>query len=136
MAGAVGEVALVVENYTQLMKTLKYAPKDVRLGVRKEYRTIARPVKATAEGLALSEVRNIGPAWSKFRIGITQSSVYVAPKEKGLRQRGHPRARDTFDELLAERVTLPTATKHRGQVERDFEQMLDRLVTKWDHDGP
>ena len=128
MAGTVA-----VEGLRELTRTFNQAPKDVKKAYRAELRSVARPVQATAEGLALSEVRNIGPAWSQFRIGVTQKLVYVAPKQKSRRGR---RSRPNLARLLADRVTGPALEKNRHRIEHDFDRMLDRLVTKWDHDGP
>ena len=78
---------LSFSNLAALSKTFKKAPKDVRLAYRRELRTIAQPVQAAAESLAAARIRNLatGEPWARFRIGITQRLVYVAPRQKGVR---------------------------------------------------
>jgi repressor of nif and glnA expression len=52
-------VALTVEGYTDVLRALKTADKNMRLGVRKEIRQAAEPVRATAEVLAVTQIRGI-----------------------------------------------------------------------------
>ena len=127
---------IAVEGFRELNRTLKYAPKDVRLAIRAEYRTVAEPVRSTAATLAATSIRKIGPKWARMRTGVTQSEVYVAPRQRGVKTRGYdPRRRPNLGTLLADRATNPALAQHEHQIEADFERMLDRLVTKWDHDG-
>lgn len=133
MADASGGYA--VEGLRELNRTLKYAPKEVRLGIRKEYRTVAEPVRSTSATLAASSIRRIGPKWARMRTGVTQTEVYVAPRQRGVKGRDNPRARPNLGTLLATRATQPALRQHEHQIEDDFDDMLDRLVTKWNH-GP
>lgn len=140
MAGAVA-----VRGLRELNQTFKHAPKDTRREIRDEYRTVAEPVRSTAATLAMSSIRRIprSPAWAEFRTGVTQTLVYVAPKKRGIKGRGYdPRRRGEgyanppFSKLLAERALEPALEQNRHRIEADFDRMLDRLVNKWDHDGP
>ena len=133
MAGAVGLIA--VEGLADLTKTFKHAPKDVRLAYRKELRTLGEPIRTTAERLAVSEIRKIGPKWLKFRTGVTQTLVYVAPRQRGVKARGDLRARPNLGRRLADEVTNPALEQNKHRIESDIDDMLDRLVTKWDHEG-
>jgi hypothetical protein len=135
VAGASAEIA--VEGLAQLTKTVRQAPKDVRLAYRKELRSLGEPIRLTAERLAESRIRNIGPRWGKFRTGVTQTSVYVAPRQKGPKtsERGGPSSRPRFGTLLAERATQPALKANRYRIEKDIERMLDRLCTKWNSEG-
>ena len=133
MAGASGEI--IVDGLRELNETFKDAPKDVRLAYRKELRTVGLPVQQTAERLAVERIRKIGPHWSKMRVGITQTLVYVAPRQRGVKNRGDRGARPTLGTRLAEEVTNPALEQNKQRIEQDFDEMLDRLVTKWDHEG-
>ena len=134
--------ALVVHNLAALSKTFKNAPKDVRLAYRRELRTIANPVRAAAEALAVTKIRNLGAGspWAKMRIGVTQRLVYVAPKQKGVRGRS-PRGRGkgtgppSFADLLATRAMEPALEQNEARIRREFEQLLDRLTRDWNR-GP
>ena len=128
--------ALVVHNLAALSKTFKNAPKDVRLAYRRELRTIAKPVQAAAESLAATKIHNLatGSPWAKFRIGITQRLVYVAPKQKGARGRSG-KQRSNFAYLLSTRAMEPALEQNEARIRREFEQLLDRLTREWNR-GP
>jgi hypothetical protein len=125
-------MAVYVRGLADLMKTFKYAPRDVRLAYRAELRTIATPVKETAESLAATRISGLaaGEPWTKMRIGVTQKLVYVAPKKKGVRGRT-PAKRPNFANLLATRALDPALEQNEQRVVRDLEQMMDKLAGKW-----
>lgn len=127
---------LVVRNLVALQKTFKQAPKEVRLRFRGELRGIADPVRKTAESLAAARIRNLGEGqpWARFRLGITQKLVYVAPRQKGVRGRSR-RQRKKFAGLLMGRAMEPALAQHAARVEHEFEQLLDRMVDGWNR-GP
>lgn len=130
-------MALAVRGLKELTRTFSRAPSDVKRAYRAELRTVGEPVRFTAEQLAVSTIRRMTPAWSKMRTGVTTRLVYVAPRERGLKGRGDaPGRRPKFGTLLMDRAMQPALDRNRPRVETDFDQMLDRLVTKWDHDGP
>ncbi len=127
---------IAVEGLAQLTKTFQHAPKDVRLAYRKELRSVAEPTRSTAERLATSRIRKMTPKWSRFRTGVTQKLVYVAPRQRGVKTK----ARDSFRRprfgiLLAERASQPALKQNEAQIEKQFSDMLDRLVRKWDSEG-
>lgn len=131
--------ALAVRGLRELNRTFKHAPKDVQRGIRDEYRTVAEPVRSTAATLAVSEIRRMPRSlpWSEMRTGVTQKLVYVAPKKRGVKTRGaDPRRRPNLGNLLAERALEPALERNQHRIEEDFDRMLDRLVDKWDRDGP
>ena len=134
MAGALGEIR--VEGLAELTRTFRFAPKDVRLAYRKELRTVGRADPARRrERLAVERIRKIGPKWSKFRVGITQTLVYVAPRQRGLKRRDPRPGRDKANVLLGRRlaneVTNPALEQNQHRIEQDFDDMLDRLSAMW-----
>jgi hypothetical protein len=130
MATASGGFA--VEGMRELNRLFKNAPKDVRREIRQEYRTVAEPVRSTAETLAGSSIRRIGPRWSRMRTGVTQTEVYVAPRQRGVKGRGsHPRRRPNLGTLLAKRATQPALRQHEHRIEADVDRMLGRLCRDW-----
>jgi hypothetical protein len=130
-------VALAVRGLTELTRTFKHAAGDVNRAYRSELRDVAEPVRLTAESLATSSIRRIGPVWSQMRTGVTTRLVYVAPKQRGTGSRGNAgRKRPNLGTLLSERALQPALDRNRSRVEADFDRMLDRLVSKWGHDGP
>lgn len=130
-------MALVVRGMRELTRTFQNAPKDVNRAYRDELKTVAEPVRMESEQLATSSIRRMTPAWSKMKTGVTTRLVYVAPRKRGIGGRGDdPRRRPNLGTLLMDRALQPALERNRARVEQDFDQMLDRLVTKWDQDGP
>lgn len=129
-------MAVAVRGLRELNRTFRQAPRDVNRAYRNELRSVGEPVRLTAETLASSTIRRITPAWARMRTGVTTRLVYVAPRQRGVRGRDQRRRRPNLGTLLMDRAMQPALEQHRGRIETDFDQMLDRLVTKWDHDGP
>ena len=128
-------MAVAVRGLRELNRTFKHAPKDVRREIRDEYRTVAEPVRSTAEILAVSSIRRVGLNWSRMRTGITTTLVYVAPRQRGVKGRGRGR-RPKFGTLLMDRAMQPALERNEHRIEADFDRMLGRLVHDWDNDGP
>lgn len=127
---------IAVDGLQELTRTFAHAPKDVRLAYRKELRTVGEPVRSTAERLATQRIRKVGLKWSKFRTGVTQRLVYVAPRQRGVKGRaGQSRRRPKFGTLLAERASQPALKANEGRINKDFDDMLDRLTNKWNNEG-
>ena len=119
---AEAQVGLVVDGVSELLKTLKHAPKDVRLGIRSELRSLGEPVRSTAERLAATEIPKSRPRWSKFRTGVTQAGVYVAPRERGVKTKGRDRLRrPSFGTLLARRASQPALRANEWRIRKDVE---------------
>ena len=128
---------IAVRGLRELTRTFNNAPADVKRAYKDELRTVAEPVRMDAEQLAVSTIRKVGPDWSKMKTGVTTRLVYVAPKQRGAGGRGpSPRRRPKFGTLLMDRAMQPALDRRRPGIEQDFDQMLDRLVVKWDRDGP
>lgn len=129
-------MALAVKNLQALNKTFSKAPRETRLALRREYRTIAQPVQRTAESLAATRISHLaaGSPWARFRLGITQKLVYLAPRQKGVRGRGK-RRRSKFGGLLMSRAMEPALRLNEERVTRDFEDLFDRLTRDWNR-GP
>jgi hypothetical protein len=127
--------AIRVRGLADLNRALARADRDVRLGVRRELREVAEPVRADAERLAVSGIRNVheGDPWSRMRVGVTRSLVYVAPRQRGA-ARG-PRRRRNMADLLAVRAMEPALDINRPLVERNLEEMLDDVADKFNQGG-
>lgn len=127
MAGPV-----VVEGYRDVMRALTHAERDVRLGVRKELRQIAEPVKADEQATTLTAFRNMprSPQWARMRIGVTRNEVYVVPSRKGARGRGR-HSRPRWADQFTTRVKQPVTDRHQATFERQIEQALDRIADRF-----
>lgn len=127
---------VAVRGLAELTRTFNQAPADAKRAYRSELRDLGEPVRMSAEGLAASTIRRIGPKWSKMRTGVTTRLVYVAPRQRGVSGRGpNPRRRPNLATLLSTRALEPALERNRHRIEDDFDRMLDRLVNKWGRDG-
>ena len=118
-----------VRGLRDLNRALRFADRDVRLGIRKELRGIAEPVARSAEVLAVEKIPRIGVAWSRMRVGQTQRAVYVAPKQRGVKGRGHARRRrPNLNPLLLNRSMLPALERHEPELVANFDRMLHRVA--------
>lgn len=118
-----------VKGLADLNRALRVADKDVRLGIRAEYRTVAEPVRADAERLVGANISNIGDEWPRMRIGITQRVVYVAPRQRGVRGRG-PKRRRNLAGLMAPQMRQ-ALEQNRPEIERRFNAMLHGVAVKF-----
>lgn len=110
------------------------ADREIRLGFRVGLRQVAEPVASTAEQLAASTIRRIGPRWSRMRIGITRTLVYVAPRERGTRRRERS-SRPNLAPLLMDRAMQPALDRHESEIVRGFEALLDHMADNFNRGG-
>jgi hypothetical protein len=121
MAGLAG---FRVEGLRELNRAFARASGDVKKGMRTELRKVAEPVKPVATGLAQANISNLGGGrWSEFRIGVTQSAVYIAPKAR--RKSGSPRP--NLAPLLLKKSMIPAVKSKEGDIERGFEAWLESI---------
>ena len=123
------ESGIKVKGLANLNRALQVADKDVRLGIRAEYRTVAEPVKADAELLARANISHLGAAWSQMRIGITQRAVYVVPKQRGARGRSR-RRRPNLAGLMYPQMQQ-ALDQNQEEIELRFNAMLHGVATKF-----
>jgi len=115
-----------VKGLKELNRALKRTDKEVRLGIRKELREVAEPVRSQAETLAGSEIRNLKGSWTRMRVGITLDTVYVAPRERGIKSRGlSKRKRPNLAPLMMNRALQPALDRNADWIEQRFTNMLD-----------
>jgi hypothetical protein len=131
--GALGQRGLNVKGFTNVQRALKNVEKDVRLGMNKELRAFAEPVRSTAENLAATRIRNQTPQWAEMRVGVTTKLVYVVPKQRGVR--AGKRKRKKFGTLMLDRAMEPALDQHAPDLERDFNEMLYRVAAKFNRSG-
>jgi len=121
----------------QLQAALKDADRDTRLGVKKKLSETAEPVRRDAEDLAATRIRNmsLSPRWAGMRTGVTRTSVYVAPRQRGIKG-ASPAKRTNLAPLLMGRAMEPALDRSSGNVERDLEQALDWMADRFNRGGP
>jgi hypothetical protein len=115
--------AVRIEGLRELQVSLQRMRSEVGPELRKELRDAGEPVRALAEEKAVGRIRNIGPQWSRMRLGVTTKVVYVAPKSR--RHGGSPRP--NLGGLLMDRAMQPALDESAAEIYPRVEAMLDRL---------
>jgi hypothetical protein len=118
--------AIRVTGLRELQRACNASEREVRLGVRAKLREAAEPVRARAEELAVGSIRNIGPVWSRMRVGVTPGAVYVAPRAR--RRGGSPRP-NLGGLLMRERCRrrwMTGATRSMAVLELALDEIADR----------
>ena len=122
-----------VKGLRELNKAFALLDKNTAREIRAGLRTAAEPVRSGAELRAASEITNIGPTWSRMKVGVTTRVVYVAPRARGTRIR--QRKRKNLAGLLMDRAMLPALEANVGRVENAAGRVLDDLGHQWEHVG-
>lgn len=89
----------------------------------------AEPVRARAEELAGTGIRNIGPRWQQMRVGVTTKLVYVAPKRR--RGRNPNLARPNLAGLLMDRAMSPALEEKQIEVVGLLDAAFAGLGDEW-----
>lgn len=127
---------LRVEGLGSLQRAFSVIDRDVATDLRATLRRAAEPVKHDAESLAASRIRRIGTPWAQMRVGVTRTSVYVAPARRGTGSRGNQRRRrPNLANLLLNRSLLPALHQNEAKVAAQVELMLAELASKWGRGG-
>jgi hypothetical protein len=129
MADPAGEI--YVQGLTALQGAFSSFGREASAELKTELRTVAEPVRRDAETLAREKIRNIGPTWSQMRVGVAIDSVYVAPKQRGVRRGRDPRKRPNLFGLLLGDALEPALNQNEGTIIAGVEAMLDRLATTY-----
>lgn len=116
-----------VQGLRELNRAFARADRTVRNDKNKKLREAAEPVRRGAEVLAEGRITNIGEVWPRMRVGVTQSSVYVAPRT---RNRGGPK-RPRFGTRLVEDAMIPSLNSNREQAVRRLDELLAEMERDW-----
>jgi hypothetical protein len=119
-----------VEGLRELHRAFRLAEGKLDRELRGELREAAEPVRRDAERLAVAGIPRLGLPWSRMRVGVTQTAVYVAPKQKG-RNRAH--RRPNLADLLLGRSMIPALERNEDQIVREVDQLLGRVERAWDN---
>lgn len=122
-----------LEGFQELQKAMKLADKQVRLQFRGRLRKAAEPVRSDAEVLAVQRISHIGVPWSRMRVGITQTSVYVAPRERGRNSRKNPKIRrPNLARLMMGQSMLPALRQNESNTLNEVDKMLQGIGLDWE----
>lgn len=117
-----------VEGLTELQRAFRAAKTHLAKDLRAELRGIAHDVAWDAEALATANIRNIGAAWSRMRVGVTARDVYVAPAQHGTHQL--MLKRPNLAVLLWNRAMLPAVKQDEAFVRGALEALIVRVKQK------
>lgn len=120
---------VILEGWRELYRANELAQRQIVRDLKPRMRELAEPVRAEAEQLAASGIPKIGLPWSRMRVGVTQSSVYVAPRQRGSRIPG--RRRPNLAGLLLGRAMVPALAQNRPRVIAGVERLLDDIAEDW-----
>jgi hypothetical protein len=121
---ALGEIE--VKGAKELERAFRQLRREVLRELRPELRLIGNVVRVEAETLAGERISHIGPRWSKMRLGVTASGVYVAPRAR--RAGGSPRP--NLAGLLMDRAMQPALDEHEEEVVRQFDGLISRAADR------
>ncbi len=128
---AVGQT-LRVEGLRDLQRAFKAADVATHRELRAKLKEVAEPVRADAEQLAKSGIPRIGLPWSQMRVGVTTTSVYVAPRQRGVRGRDQRLRRPNLANLLLGRSMLPALQKNEPRVLAGMQDVLESVGRTWE----
>lgn len=114
--------AVRVRGLAELNRAFKSYDADLHRELRAELRTVAEPVKRSAQQNAVASIRNIGDHWSRMKIGVTTSLVYVAPFSR--RRGGSPRP-NLAPQLQA--AMDQALDENQGEIAAGLDAMLTRV---------
>ena len=120
-----GLARVVVKGEAGIKREFRKVERDVQRGLGLHMKAAAEPIRSTAEQLAMATIPNIGPKWSRMRIGIARAGqvVYIAPKT-----RGHGSRRPNLAPLLKDQAMIPALDHNRGEVIRAFELLVSEAL--------
>jgi hypothetical protein len=119
-----------VEGLRDLHRAFQVADRKQAADLKSTLRRVAEPVRVESEMLAASGIPRVGMVWSRMRVGVTQTSVYIAPRQRG--SRSGRRRRPNLAGLLLDRAMVPAITHNQPRVVREVEQMLDDVGRAWE----
>ena len=117
-----------VSGLTELLHGLRAADAGLYREVRKSIIEAGEVVKTDAQNKAGAEISNIGPVWSRMRLGMSgASAVYVAPASRRKAGHGASWARPNLARLLLDKAMIPAADEGRPIVEERVIGALEDL---------
>lgn len=124
------EQTLQVLGLRDLQRAFKLADATLVRELRTSLKEAAEPVRTDAERLARAGIPTIGLPWSQMRVGVTSTSVYVAPRRRGSRL--VTRRRPNLAGLLLGRAMLPALDQNQNEVATRVDRMLGEVGAVWE----
>lgn len=119
--------AIKVRGLKELTKSFRGISKDLTKELSGELKAAAEPVRSRAEGLALTEIRNMpaSPRWAGMRIGVStaRGAVFMVPAARSRRRTKRP----NLARLLMERAMDPALAQNTDKVVANIDDLLGNL---------
>lgn len=126
--------AVAVEGLRDLQRAFALADAASRKELRSALKEIGEPIARDAEAFATARISRIGKAWPQMRVGVTQTLVYVAPKQRGrLSKQNRALRRPNLFDLLMGRAMEPALDQNIAGVDAAVGHALDRVGSAWEH---
>lgn len=131
------EVAtLRVEGLAELQRATSRLSRDFGKGIREALEAGGEPVRADASDLAftsISGMRRSRIPWWRMRIGVTRSSVYVAPEQRGVKsgRANDRRRRPNLKTPMLERALWPAVDRNAHRIEASVREEINDLFRTW-----
>lgn len=119
-----------VEGLRELSRAFAVADKTLAKEFRDGLKDAAEPVRSDAAALARTQISRITEPWSEMRVGVTRTSVYVAPKQRHTRD--PRRKRKNLANLLLGEAMLPALERNVGEVENRVDDVLGTVGRAWE----
>lgn len=127
------DARFAMTGMAELLRATAMAENEVGKDVRAALQSAAEPVRSDAELLAKQAIRPGRVPWSSMRTGITRTSVYVAPVQRGVKSRTNPRRRrPAFKHYLLDEAMEPALEQNTDKIVREVEDAFDDLARRWE----
>lgn len=127
-----------VEGLASLSRAFALADKTVKNELVGELKIAGIPVASKAERLAHGTIPGIGrprpKSWGNMRVGFSRHTVYVVPRQRGLKG-SSPRKRQNIKALLLDRAMEPALEQEASNVEARVNFLLTRVARQWGRVG-
>jgi hypothetical protein len=120
---------LRVEGLASLQKHFAVIDKELSGDLRDGFRKAAEPVRRDAEALTVQAIGISRVPWHQMRVGVTRTSVYVAPKQLGRNTPPNRRRRSYRTTVLPRMLTALHA--NAGRVRQEAERTLNNSLARW-----
>jgi hypothetical protein len=121
-----------VEGLTELRAALTAFPAVFSREFTKDMRAAVEPARQATEGRMASEISHMKPGspWIGVRAGVTKSTVYMVPKQRGVRDVKSPARRPNFATLAMEKAYLPSQAEAAAGVALAAEAAIAKAAAR------
>lgn len=128
---------LVVEGLSELQRATSRLSRDFGKGIREALEAAGEPIRADASELAHTQISGMTRAripWWRMRVGVTRSTVYIAPEQRGNKKRTRPtnrRQAEAFKGAMLGKAMNPAVDRNLGTIAAQVDQELNELFGRW-----